>query len=176
MFHVQLRHFPHSHSQFNLTAEELFSITEPWARGEWVALGERRWHREQAKLTVLEGPQIPVQQLSMGRGWRHAQRNSEDVTERVLRGANSAPSATVSSVSPPGPPTPIADQASGASVAHASEPAPAAVGSLLGEGPRAAALLAAWQQTASRFPERSPSECLALAERLVEVAPEEFAR
>jgi hypothetical protein len=176
MFHVQLRHFPHSHSQFNLTAEELLSIAEPWARGEWVALGERRWHREQAKLTVLEGPQIPVQQLSMGRGWRHAQRHSEDVTERVLDGAGSAPSATTSGVSPSGPPAPLADQASRAGATYAGEPPPAAIGSLLGEGPRAAALLAAWQQTASRFPERSPSECLALAERLVEVSPEEFTR
>src|ERR1019366_5586588 len=56
----------------------------PWAREQWVEVGERKWNPHEAKLTILEGPKLETQQLSMGRGWRAAQRRSEDITERVL--------------------------------------------------------------------------------------------
>src|SRR5438445_7825638 len=84
MFHVELRQFPHNACSFNLTEAELFALVVPWSRERWVELGEREWSPHQARLTVLEGPRLPVEQLSMGRGWRNAQRQSEDVTERML--------------------------------------------------------------------------------------------
>jgi hypothetical protein len=177
MFHVQLRQFPHNHSRFNLSDEELRSITELWVRGQWPEIGERKWNPQQAKLTVLESSQIPVQQLSMGRGWGYAQRHGKDVTQRVLSTASAALSGAASH--PPAPSSAVTPTAHTAGVGDPSEerePTISVVRPLLGEGPRAAALLAAWQQTASRFPERSPSECLALAERLLEVSPEEFTR
>ena len=90
VFHVQLRQFPHNHTRFNLGEEQMRSLAEQWVRGEWLVMGERRWNAYQAKLTVIEGSEIPVQQLSMGRGWRYAQRNGEDVTERVLGAASAA--------------------------------------------------------------------------------------
>jgi hypothetical protein len=105
-------------------------------REKFVALGERKWSPHQAKLTILEGPRLEVQQLSMGRGWRVAQRQSEDVTERLLAAAAGA-------AAPAG--------------GFAEQLLP-----LLGADP--AALLQAWRLTAERRPELSPSESLALAE------------
>jgi hypothetical protein len=170
VFHLQLRQFPHNHCQFNLGEEQVRSLAERWVRGEWIVIGERRWNPNQAKLTVIEGPQIPVQQLSMGRGWRQAERTGENVTQRAL-GAASAAS---------GPPR-VAPGGAPASTAFApespagEEPQPAVL-ALLGEGVRGEVLLAVWRQTAARFPERSPSECLALAEQQLEAAAQEAPR
>jgi len=84
-FHIELRHFPANFARFNLTEAELGSlILERWAKDEWVELGDRKWNPQQAKLTVLEGPEIALDQLTMGRGWRNAQRHSREVTETVL--------------------------------------------------------------------------------------------
>jgi hypothetical protein len=172
MFHLQLRQFPHNHCRFNLTEQQLRSITEPWVRGEWLEIGERRWNANQAKLTIIEGPHIPTEQLSMGRGWRHAERHGHDMTRKVLAAAASsgagsphsgiAQEARTAPLGDPSP-TPGASARTGAPAAAAG-----AVRSLLGDGPRAEALLVAWQQTADRYPNRSPSECLALAEEELE--------
>jgi hypothetical protein len=59
-------------------------VLEGWVRQQWIELGERRWNPHQAKLVVLEGPPIPVEQLSMGRGWRTALRQSREVTAELL--------------------------------------------------------------------------------------------
>jgi hypothetical protein len=150
MFHVEMRQFPHNACVFNLTETELFEFAVPWAREQWIELGERKWNPHQAKLTVFEGPQIPVEQLSMGRGWRNAQRQGEDVTERVLAQARQSAGATAGAgddaTGPPAPP----------------QAPDAALLPLLGADP--AALLAAWRLAAERRPELAPSESLALAE------------
>lgn len=91
MFHVELRQFPHNACSFNLTEAELARIVEPWAREQWVELGERKWNPHQARLTVLEGPQLPLEELQMGRGWRNALRHCTEVTERVLAQARGGP-------------------------------------------------------------------------------------
>jgi len=84
VFHLELRQFPNNFCRFNLTEEQLHSIIGPWARGDWVELGERKWNPAQAKLKVLEGPELALDQLTMGRGWRNAQRHGREVTEQVL--------------------------------------------------------------------------------------------
>src|SRR5580698_7989525 len=85
MYHVELRQFPHNFCRFNLTERELReAVLDAWARGEWFEFGERKWNPHQAKLTVLEGPQIALERLSMGRGWHVAVREGEDVTEQLL--------------------------------------------------------------------------------------------
>lgn len=83
-YHIQLRRFPHNHCRFNLSAEELRAIAGRWARDEWVELEGRRWSPHEAKLTILAGPRVEAAQLTMGRGWRNAERSGEDVTRRVL--------------------------------------------------------------------------------------------
>ncbi|HWY90741.1 MAG TPA: hypothetical protein VNY31_08730 [Solirubrobacteraceae bacterium] len=90
MFHVELRQFPHNACAFNLIDAELAQIVGPWSREQWIELGERKWNPHQARMTVLEGPHLPVEDLAMGRGWRNAQHQSEDVTERVIARARGA--------------------------------------------------------------------------------------
>jgi len=150
VYHLQLRQFPHNAARFNLTEQELRAVLEPWVREKFVALGERKWSPHQARITILEGPALATQDLTMGRGWRAAERGGEDVTERVLAQAEQAQSAA-------------------ARVGEAARGAPAPAGesaeqlaSLLGADP--VALLEAWRLAAERRPELAPSESLALAE------------
>lgn len=145
MYHIQLRRFPHNAQTFNLTDSQLREIVEPWCHERWIELGERKWNPNEAQLTIIEGPRLPVQELSMGRGWRAAQRSGKDVTERVLGAARS------------GAPGPVHMDAQ----ASASKPA-AELMSLLGKD--AEALLDAWRHASALYRDRSPSECLALAE------------
>lgn len=149
MFHIELRQFPHNVCRFNMTEAELMTLVEPWSREQWVELGERKWSPHQARLTVLEGPHLPIERLSMGRGWRNAQRQSEDVTERVL--ARVVASDTARAATP-----------SGTAEAETETTNDTELLSLLGPDP--AALLQAWRLAAQRRPELSPSEVLALAE------------
>jgi hypothetical protein len=155
VYHLELRQFPHNLCRFNLGEQELRAILEPWARDPWVELGERKWRPETAKITVLEGPHIPLDQLSMGRGWSAARRNSKDVTERVLATAKQAVAA--GSQEPPQP--------SPADAALVADSLGLELLAALADGP--VALAQAWRLAGARFPERSPSECLAVAEGAV---------
>jgi hypothetical protein len=155
MYHLELRQFPHNLCRFNLTEQALHAVVGPWAQEQWVELGERKWSPHQARLTVLEGPRIPIDQLSMGRGWRTAQRQSEDVTERVLVAAQGPRSATSQAHPQAAPPD----------VGLLADSLRLELLSLLGEDP--ASLLEAWRLAAARFPDRSPSESLALAEAAI---------
>ncbi len=143
VYHVELRKFPHTACAFNLSEAELQQLVGPWSRAQWVELGERKWNPNEARLTVLEGPHLPVEELAMARGWGNAQHQSEDVTERVLARAPAAAGV---------PENPSAAGLPGADVLP-----------LLGTDPDA--LLAAWRLAAERRPELSPSESLALAEQ-----------
>jgi hypothetical protein len=128
-------------------------------------LGERKWSPHQATLTVLEGPRLELQQLSMGRGWRAAQRTSEDVTARVIAAATDAVAAPPAGQPAQAPAAP--GQAPSTPAADAPPLAdPLALGiqlaSLLGGDPTR--LLAAWRQASAETPDLTPSETLALAE------------
>jgi hypothetical protein len=158
VYHLELRHFPHSLFRFNLSEQELRAIVEPWTREPLVELGEQKWRTGEAKLTILEGPELPLEQLSMGRGWGAAQRKSQDVTERVLAAARAAGT-------PPGAPAQESPQPSSADAALVADSLGLELLALLGDGP--APLSRAWRLAGARFPERPPSECLALAERAV---------
>jgi len=186
VYHVELRQFPHNVCRFNMTALQLnAAVVEPWARERWIEMGDRKWDPHQAKLTVLESPRIPVEDLSMGRGWRTAQREGRDVTERVLaaareRMAGAQPSPPV----PMGAPSGLEDRVlarapadrSGDPEAHGRGPESPGVDlladslglELLGRlGAEPAPLHSAWELAGARHPEHTASECLALAERAV---------
>jgi hypothetical protein len=162
VYHIELRQFPHNLLRFNLAEGELrATIVEPWAREQWIELGDRKWNPHQAKLTVLEGPHLPVEELSLGRGWRAARRQGRDVTERLLAAAREAMGVEMHK-----PITP----------AREARPSAAAEGlladslglellTLLGAGP--APPRRAWELAQMRHPERTASQCLALAERAV---------
>ena len=88
MFHVELRQFPHQTRAFNLTRDELEArILVPWRSGRSVELDERYWSPERARLTIYEGPHLETDQLGMGRGWGNVTREGEDVTARLVAGA-----------------------------------------------------------------------------------------
>jgi hypothetical protein len=164
VFHVELRQFPHNFCRFNLSEQELrLAVLDAWARKEWLEFGERRWDPNQASLTVLEGPRLSMQELSMGRGWRNAQRGGADVTERLLASAREAQAAGPPGVVERQEPTVVAapDRAGEAGAASLA----AELIALLGEDPLS--LVRAWQLALERHPDRSPSECLALAEDFV---------
>jgi hypothetical protein len=163
MYHLELRHFPHSAWRFNLSEQELGAIVQPWVREQAVDVGERKWSPHLAKLTILEGPELDVAQLSMGRGWRSAQRHSEDVTERVLDAAKEALKVDPSAA----PAAPAGPAGSAASTAGAALSDPVALGVQLAAllGPDPIGLLEAWRGVAARAPGLAPSESLALAER-----------
>lgn len=98
VYHVELRQFPHVARAFNLTSQELQErIVVPWAAGEMVDWGDRRWAPERARLTIYEGPALRTDEIGLGRGWANARRGGEDVTARVLADAQH-PSARDSSV------------------------------------------------------------------------------
>ena len=164
MYHVELRQFPHNFCRFNLTETELReAVLDAWARGEWIEFGERKWNPHQAKLIVVEGPQIPLEQLSMGRGWRIAEREGKDVTEQLIAAAHSANTVAAASA--------VGNEQGGSQAAPAPSLDPA-VASLMAElrvllGEDALPLLRAWQLALEGHSERTPSECLALAEGLV---------
>ncbi len=171
MYHIELRQFPHNVCRFNLTDEELRAIVEPWAREQLVDFGERKWSPHQARLTILEGPEIPLQQLTMGRGWRAAQRQSQDVTERVLAAARAAGKAAAGGGAGVG--TAVHDGSTGGGplsdpLAHGVLDDPRSVAALLGPDP--VALLDAWRAAAASSPGLTPSESLALAEHAVRAA------
>jgi hypothetical protein len=177
MYHLELRQFPHNLCRFNLTEQDLRALLAPWVLERPLELGERKWSPHQATLTVLEGPRLELQRLSMGRGWRAAQRASEDVTARVIAAASQAlstaaglatqsrgslapaPASSSAVSSPPSvPPGASADTAPPTDLLALG----VQLASLLGDDP--ARLLAAWRGVSAESAGLSPSEALAVAE------------
>jgi hypothetical protein len=88
VFHVELRQFPHVARVFNLEREELDQrFARPWASGEVVEQEERRWSPDRARLTIIEAPELPLDEIGMGRGWATVGKTGEDVTADVLAAA-----------------------------------------------------------------------------------------
>jgi hypothetical protein len=175
MYHVELRHFPHSAWRFNLDDQQLRAVVEPWIREQAVDFGERKWSPHLARLTILQGPKLEIAQLSMGRGWRTAQRQSEDVTEPLLAAARQALQAAAAGGQEPAPPVPGTTLNESPAGALPTGPAAGAAGmpgdpvalgvqlaALLGPDPMG--LLAAWRAAVAESPGLAPSDSLALAE------------
>ncbi len=89
-YHLELRSFPRSTLRFNQTGEQIGAIVIPWVQEQIVELDEEKWAPYDSTITIVEGPPIPVERLSMGRGWPTAKREGTDVTERVLAEARQA--------------------------------------------------------------------------------------
>jgi hypothetical protein len=90
-FHVEISSgFRQRARAFNLDEAKLRSeILDPWTRGRRIALGDKDWEPKDCKLIILEGPELADTDLSMGRGWSHAERASENVTRRLVDAAAS---------------------------------------------------------------------------------------
>lgn len=178
MFHIELRQAPHSLHRFNLSEDELRTgVLEPWVRGQQIEMGERSWAGQAGKILVLEGPEIPIGQLTMGRGWAVAQREGTNVTERMLRSVSealraAAPAqagvAMATDGSTPGPPSTIIQAASQIAPVDAEVLADALGLELLRElGDTPMSLLSAWRIAARRHPQLPPGIALDLAAKAV---------
>jgi hypothetical protein len=172
VYHIELRQFPHGFSRFNLSEGELNAILIPWAREEWIELGERKWSPHEAKLRVIEGErEIPLERLSMGRGWRVAEREGREVTERVVEAARALGSAGPPGVahapgaaregSPPGAPSSLGAPRG----AVTAEALGLEILGLLGAGE--IPLRRAWELAGARDPSLAPSAALGLAEAAI---------
>ena len=159
MFHIELRQFPNSAWRFNLDEAQMRAVAEPWAREAVLTFGERKWSPLKATVTILEGPELALQELAMGRGWRNAQRASVDVTERVLAEHRRA------AVADPGEHT-----RAGAGGPPASDPLALGVQIAALLGPEPLALLEAWRAAAADSSSLRPSEALARAEEALDRA------
>jgi hypothetical protein len=189
VYHLELRKFPHTACRFNQSEAQVRAILVAWVNEQWFEEGEQKWNSNEATLTVLEGPKLSMPELAMGRGWRSAQRRSQDVTERVLAairqqvqpaaagagptvvgGTRAAAPASVSAAEGEGRP------AEGAA-ARAPAPIASAESQLLADSlalellalldERPVALARAWNLAAERLGDPSAAESLALAEQAV---------
>ena len=160
MYHIELRQFPHNLNHYNLSGEQLRMIVDPWVREKVFEVEERKWNPQTAKLIILEGPELALDQLTMGRGWAAAQREGVDVTDQVLSQAAARPRARRAplAAAPPAGSPQLTLEALGAQAA-----------ALLGSDP--GRLLAEWRSAAARAPGLSPSESLALAEHALRSSP-----
>jgi hypothetical protein len=163
VYHVELRQFPHNMCRFNLTDAELRAIVDPWVGQQVVEFGERKWRPEQAKITIFDGPSMPLEQLTMGRGWRAVERQGENVTDAFLAAARKAMAAAPAVAAPAAPAEPPAEVALAEPLTLGVPADLGSLASLLGEEP--ARLLEAWREVSARSTGLSPSERLALAER-----------
>jgi hypothetical protein len=195
VFHLELRAASHRLHRLNLGEQELLeSVLSPWVRGERIEMGERIWSAATGSIVVLEGPEIPVGRLTMGRGWSVAQSEGRDVTEAMLDRVRAVVTATAAA----GAEAAIAASASDAALQVPASPTPAAVPSTaepptaaqgvagliapvdaevladalglellrrLGETPMS--LLAAWKIAAKRHPQLPIGVGLELAQRAV---------
>jgi len=159
MFHLQMREFPHDSWRFNMSEQQMLAVVGPWAQGQTVEFDERIWHPEKASLTIFEGPELPLSQLSMGRGRSAAQRKGRDVTAQVL--------SEVRERAPAGGAAEVDVMAGARTGAGTAQLDPLTLGvqiaSLLGSDPLA--LLEAWRTAAAGSSALKPSESLALAEQ-----------
>lgn len=171
MYHIELRQFPHNLNRFNLDNRGIGEVVTPWVREEFFEQGDRKWSSQLATIKIIEGPHIPVEELSMGRGWRTAEREGEDVTEQLLAsarqalGVEPADSGPVWTPAAPGeepPPPPVAVAPSDSADPLTSG---VALAQLLGREPER--LLSAWRDVVAGTSGLSPSESLALAERRI---------
>jgi hypothetical protein len=172
VYHFELRKFPHTVSRFNQSEQQVQALAARWVSEEWIEVAERKWNVNEAKLTVLQGPELSLQEMAVNRGWRNARRRSEDVTERVLGAAREGVTAARASRT--------SGLGAGGTVASGSQPAEQPASGDLGlladslglevlgaldAGPMP--LGRVWQLAHERLSGRSPAESLALAELAV---------
>jgi hypothetical protein len=109
VYHVELREFPHNTHAYNLDGERLrATLLEPFMRGEIFQFGDREWVPQRTRITILEGEQLPLHALSMGRGWNNARRKGKDVTTEIFEAAGGAPALAANAKARPAkkPPSP----------------------------------------------------------------------
>jgi len=153
MFHIEMRQLPYNACHFNLSPDELRVLVEPWVRGQVIEVSDRRWRPDEATMTIIEGPELALHELKLGRGWRNAERVGKDVTRQIIAEAREVVHEQELAAAAPPPASAAPDPLSGD------------LAELLGQD--AAWLLVAWRASAASSSGLAPSESLALAEQAV---------
>jgi hypothetical protein len=84
-YHVQIRRSLRRAWAFNLDRDRVSrAVIEPWLAGRTLRLGDREWLPRDCSLRIVEGPELPPQDLAFGQGWNAAERSGEDVTRGLL--------------------------------------------------------------------------------------------
>lgn len=172
MFHVELRKGAKALWRYNLSEGELLlKILEPWVTGRWFELGEHEWNARESQIKILEAPELPIGQLTMGRGWSVVQRKGVDVTERMLELARARVGESSGLI---GDGLLAGPQAPGrAGLQPTSVPMQRALVDSLGLqllaelGDETRELSLAWSLAATRDPSLEPAESLGLAQEVV---------
>ncbi len=85
MFHAEMRSGTHVVREFNLDDRALWvRYLAPLLDGREFVREGHEWTPNKTRLMILEGPELRLDQISMGRGWPNAQRSGKDVTGLVL--------------------------------------------------------------------------------------------
>jgi hypothetical protein len=121
MFHVEMRMGMHVVREFNLDDRKLYvTFLEPLLSDREFSIEGHDYYPRHTRIVILEGPELPLDQLGMGRGWGNAERTATDVTESVLAKARAhLASHSPASATPTGPAA-----ASAAAQQRAQAPAP----------------------------------------------------
>jgi hypothetical protein len=169
-YHLELRQFPHVARRFNQSEQQVLALAKPWVGEEWIEEAERKWNMNEATLTILEGPKLSMADLAMGRGWRNAQRRSDDVTERVLAAFQKSEGGGGGGGAAAGggdrDAAPVGDRAVGApDLALLADSLALELLALLDDGPVAPARV--WRLAHERHAERPLGEALTLADQAV---------
>ena len=60
VYHIELRQSFHNLCHFNLDDGALGAIVKAWTTDPWVEIEGRKWNPQQAKLRIIEGPELPL--------------------------------------------------------------------------------------------------------------------
>ncbi|HEX2703967.1 MAG TPA: hypothetical protein VHM72_11130 [Solirubrobacteraceae bacterium] len=91
MYHVEIRENPQRANAFNLDLARLHAeLIDPWLSGEVFEFGGSEWIPQRTTMMILEGPELPLHRLGLGRGWTNALHEGKDVTMEVLEAAKAA--------------------------------------------------------------------------------------
>lgn len=162
VFHVELRRFPYKACSYNLSEEELLgTVVSPWVGGGWVSMGEREWNAHETRIRILEGPELEVAQISLGRGWKSVERTGRDVTAQLLAAARGGAGGGQAPTEPPRELRRTGAEGRG----MLKDSLGMELLQALGEG--SLPLGAAWSRAAARLEGAAPAESLGLAEEAV---------
>jgi hypothetical protein len=85
VYHVQLKQRRNAASAFNLSADDVRSrFATPMIADHVFDYAEKEWNPRETRLTVLEGRELRIDELGLGRGWPNALRTGTEVTDQFL--------------------------------------------------------------------------------------------
>lgn len=90
VYHVEMRMGISVVRAFNLSSHDLqVRFLAPLMADQDFVYEGHEWSPRKTRISIFDGPELPLHQLSMGRGWPNVQRTSQEVTVEILEQARS---------------------------------------------------------------------------------------